>query len=195
MECRASPPFFSYARRLKRHSQKTQWEWRHFKLTVQTREGGVGGWKSKLHRSIVVLYGLFGLFMVLFYLQCISCTCTVIIFIFPVKFGSTCGPCPYFKWQKTWKLATSRGTRLNTTWSKISCKSESKSFLWGKTWFTNWWARGKKILEQLSRPRFFPCFEISRSFLCAKQVGKRAGNFQKPEKSWSWKLFCYLFSL
>ena len=28
--------------------------------------------------------------------------------------------------------------------------------------------RGKKILEQLSRPRFFPGFEISRSFLCAR---------------------------
>ena len=38
--------------------------------------------------------------------------------------------------------------------------------------------RGKKILEQLSRPRFFPAFEISRSFLCAKQVGKRARNFK-----------------
>ena len=41
--------------------------------------------------------------------------------------------------------------------------------------------RGKKILEQLSRPRFFPGFEISRSFLRAKQVGKKGGKFQKPE--------------
>ena len=42
-------------------------------------------------------------------------------------------------------------------------------------------ARGKQILEQLSGPRFFPAFEISRSFLRAKQVGKKGGNFQNPE--------------
>ena len=36
----------------------------------------------------------------------------------------------------------------------------------------------KKVLEQLSRPRFFPGIEISRSFLRAKQVGKRAGNLK-----------------
>ena len=34
------------------------------------------------------------------------------------------------------------------------------------------YSRGKKILEQLSRPRFFPGFEISRSSLRAKQVEK-----------------------
>ena len=44
--------------------------------------------------------------------------------------------------------------------------------------------RGEKILEQLSRTRFFPGFEISRCFLSAKQVGKRAGNFKTRKKSW-----------
>ena len=43
-------------------------------------------------------------------------------------------------------------------------------------------SRGKKILEQLSRPRFFPGFKISRSFLRAKQVGNKGGKFQNPEK-------------
>ena len=38
--------------------------------------------------------------------------------------------------------------------------------------------REKKILEPLSRPQFFPGFEISRSLLRAKQVEKRAGNFK-----------------
>ena len=42
--------------------------------------------------------------------------------------------------------------------------------------------RGKTILEQLSRPHFFPGFEISCSFLCAEQVGKKGGKFQNPEK-------------
>ena len=45
--------FVSRACHLKRHGQKTQWEWRHFKLTAQTRGGGAGGWKSKRHRPIV----------------------------------------------------------------------------------------------------------------------------------------------
>ena len=40
--------FFSRLCRLKKHSQKTQWEWRHFKITAQLREGGAGEWKSKL---------------------------------------------------------------------------------------------------------------------------------------------------
>ena len=40
------------------------------------------------------------------------------------------------------------------------------------------------ILEQLSRPRFSPGFEISRSFVRAKQVEK-GREFQNPEKSWS----------
>ena len=35
--------FFSRACRL---SKKTQWYWRHFKLTAQTRGGGGEGWKS-----------------------------------------------------------------------------------------------------------------------------------------------------
>ena len=43
-------------------------------------------------------------------------------------------------------------------------------------------SRGKKILEQLSTPRFFPGFEISRSFHRAKQVGEKGGKFQNPEK-------------
>ena len=47
------------------------------------------------------------------------------------------------------------------------------------------YVRGKKILEQLSRPQFFPGFEISRSFLRAKQVEKRAGNFKSRKKSCS----------
>ena len=42
--------------------------------------------------------------------------------------------------------------------------------------------REKKTLEQLSRPLFLPGFEISRSFLRAKQVERRAGNFKNPEK-------------
>ena len=42
--------------------------------------------------------------------------------------------------------------------------------------------RGKKILEQLSRTRFFPGFEISRSFFRAKQVGIKSAKFQNPEK-------------
>ena len=42
--------FLSRVCRLKRHSQKTQWEWRPFKLIAQTRRGGEGGWKSKRHR-------------------------------------------------------------------------------------------------------------------------------------------------
>ena len=46
--------FFSRACSLKRHSQKTQWEWRHFKLRARTREGGEGGWKSKWHRFIAL---------------------------------------------------------------------------------------------------------------------------------------------
>ena len=45
--------------------------------------------------------------------------------------------------------------------------------------------RGKIILEQLSRPRFFPTFEISRSSLRARQVGKRARNFKTRKKLWS----------
>ena len=52
--------FFSRACCLKRHSQKTQWEWRHFKLIAQTRRGGVGGWKSKRHsRSLHPRYHIF----------------------------------------------------------------------------------------------------------------------------------------
>ena len=35
-----------------------------------------------------------------------------------------------------------------------------------------------ELLEQLSRPQFFPGFEIQRSFHRAKQLGKSAGNFQ-----------------
>ena len=42
--------------------------------------------------------------------------------------------------------------------------------------------RGKIILEQLSRPRFFPTFEISRSSLRAKHVGKRAGNKTRKKR-------------
>ena len=34
------------------------------------------------------------------------------------------------------------------------------------------YSRGKEILEKISRPRFFSAFEISHSFLRAKQVGK-----------------------
>ena len=41
--------FFSSACLYKIHSQKTQWEWRHFKLTAQTQGGG---WKYKRHRPI-----------------------------------------------------------------------------------------------------------------------------------------------
>ena len=44
-------------------------------------------------------------------------------------------------------------------------------------------SRGKNILEKLSWPRFFPAFEISRSFLRAKQVEKRAENLKTREKS------------
>ena len=54
---------------------------------------------------------------------------------------------------------------------------------------------GKKILEQLSRPRFFPAFEISRSFLRAKQVGKKGGKFQNPEKIVVLKAVLISFSL
>ena len=39
------------------------------------------------------------------------------------------------------------------------------------------------MLEQLSRPRFFPAFEISRSFLRAKQVGKKGREISKPGKN------------
>ena len=42
--------------------------------------------------------------------------------------------------------------------------------------------RGKNILEQLSRPRFFPGFEISRPFPHLFSTEKRAGNF-KPGKN------------
>ena len=42
--------------------------------------------------------------------------------------------------------------------------------------------RGKKILEQLSRPRFFPAFEISRSFFRAKQEAKER-EISKPGKN------------
>ena len=38
------------------------------------------------------------------------------------------------------------------------------------------------MLKKLSRPRFFPGFDISRSYLHAKQVGKKGKKFQKPEK-------------
>ena len=44
--------------------------------------------------------------------------------------------------------------------------------------------RGKKILEQLSRPRFFPGFEISRPFFHLFSREKRAGNFKPRKKSW-----------
>ena len=54
--------------------------------------------------------------------------------------------------------------------------------------------RGKKTLEQLSRPRFFPGFEIYRSFLRAKQMEKWAENFKTRKKSWSWKLFLNIFA-
>ena len=55
--------------------------------------------------------------------------------------------------------------------------------------------RGEKILEQLSRPRFFPGFEISCSFLCAKQVREKGGKFQKPEKIVFLKVVLIFFSL
>ena len=41
--------------------------------------------------------------------------------------------------------------------------------------------RVKKILEQLSRTRFFPGFEISRSFLRAEQVRKKGGKIRGLE--------------
>ena len=44
--------FFGIACRLKRHSQKTQWEGRHFKLTAQIWGEGAGGRKSKRHIPI-----------------------------------------------------------------------------------------------------------------------------------------------
>ena len=55
--------------------------------------------------------------------------------------------------------------------------------------------RGKKILEKLSRTRFFPAFEISRSFLRAKQVGKKGGKLQNPEKIVVLKIVLIYFSL
>ena len=51
------------------------------------------------------------------------------------------------------------------------------------------------ILEQLSRPRFSPGFEISRSFLRAKQVGKKDGKFQNPEKIVVLKIVLVFFCL
>ena len=45
--------------------------------------------------------------------------------------------------------------------------------------------RGKKILEQLSIPRFFPAFEISRPFSHLFSTEKRAENFKTRKKSWS----------
>ena len=42
--------------------------------------------------------------------------------------------------------------------------------------------RGKKILEQLSRPRFFPGFEISRAFsTCLAR--RKAREISKPGKN------------
>ena len=48
-----------------------------------------------------------------------------------------------------------------------------------KCWLT---IRGEKILDELSKPRFVPSFEISRSFLPAKQVGK-GREISKPGKN------------
>ena len=47
-----------------------------------------------------------------------------------------------------------------------------------------WNTRGKKIVEKLSRPRFFPGFEISRPFSHLRSTEKRAGNFKSRKKSW-----------
>ena len=41
-------------------------------------------------------------------------------------------------------------------------------------------ARGKKILEQLSRPRFFTEFEIRGPFSAATQQGRKGRRFQTP---------------
>ena len=51
------------------------------------------------------------------------------------------------------------------------------------------YSRGKKILEKLSRTRFFARFENhALSFLLRSSV-KNGGNFKSRKKSCSWKLF------
>ena len=51
------------------------------------------------------------------------------------------------------------------------------------------------MLKQLSRPRFFPGFEISRTFLRAKQVREKRARFQFVVKNAQKAIVLILISL
>ena len=71
----------------------------------------------------------------------------------------------------------------------MKINSKTANFLHFLTGFYRSNARVKKILEKLSRTRFFTGFEIRALFFSATQQRRKGANFKSRKKSCSWWLF------